>query len=448
MLSINPANILDACLREAGPDIEAGLRAAEFIVANLPNLGAILSVDTSGHEHKGKGEGGGQFTKGGGGSPAPTKKKKLSQGEKYALNKQEDGKRLAGMLKSNGLNIDPSRLTTPYGGVQFHEIRDKESPNTLAMFSPITGGIEINQHPSISEQEMLSAVVHELSHAMDEKLGGGIGSGTVTSVSFTNGAGIVGTVANPTTTPTLSLTLGAITPTTVNGLTITTSTGTLTIANGKTLTASNTLTLTATDGSTLAIGTGGTLGTAAYITLGANVGTWLTTPSSANLAAALTDETGSGAAVFANTPTLVTPILGTPTSGTLTNCTMPVGGISGLGANVATFLATPSSANMAAAVTDETGSGALVFANTPSLTTPNIGLATASTLIVPDTNGAYIKSPGMTVVNLPGTPVAGMRAYVTDSNAASYTAGIGAIVAAGGTTVVPVFYDGTSWRIG
>jgi hypothetical protein len=41
---------------------------------------------------------------------------------------------------------------------------------------------------------------------------------------------------------------------------------------------------------------------------------------SANLAAALTDETGTGANVFANTPTLVTPILGTPTSGTLTSC--------------------------------------------------------------------------------------------------------------------------------
>jgi hypothetical protein len=42
---------------------------------------------------------------------------------------------------------------------------------------------------------------------------------------------------------------------------------------------------------------------------------------SANLAAALTDETGTGANVFATSPTLVTPLLGTPTSGTLTSCT-------------------------------------------------------------------------------------------------------------------------------
>lgn len=55
--------------------------------------------------------------------------------------------------------------------------------------------------------------------------------------------------------------------------------------------------------------------------LGTGVATFLATPSSVNLAAALTDETGSGAAVFATSPTLVTPILGTPTSGTLTNCT-------------------------------------------------------------------------------------------------------------------------------
>jgi hypothetical protein len=43
--------------------------------------------------------------------------------------------------------------------------------------------------------------------------------------------------------------------------------------------------------------------------------------SSANLLSALTDETGTGVVVFATSPTLVTPILGTPTSATLTNAT-------------------------------------------------------------------------------------------------------------------------------
>jgi hypothetical protein len=50
-------------------------------------------------------------------------------------------------------------------------------------------------------------------------------------------------------------------------------------------------------------------------------------------------------------------------TGTLTNATgLPIiTGVSGLGTNVATFLATPTSSNLAAAVTDEVGSGALVF---------------------------------------------------------------------------------------
>jgi hypothetical protein len=63
------------------------------------------------------------------------------------------------------------------------------------------------------------------------------------------------------------------------------------------------------------------LGALATVTPASGVATFLTTPTSANLASAVTDETGSGSLVFATSPTLVTPILGTPTSGTLTNCT-------------------------------------------------------------------------------------------------------------------------------
>ena len=115
---------------------------------------------------------------------------------------------------------------------------------------------------------------------------------------------------------------------------------------------------------------------------GANVQAFLAVPSSANLRAAMTDETGTGLLVFATSPTLITPILGVPTSGTLTNCTgLPIAtGVSGLAANIATFLATPSSANLAAALTDESGTGANVFANTPTLVTPVIGAATGTSL--------------------------------------------------------------------
>lgn len=103
---------------------------------------------------------------------------------------------------------------------------------------------------------------------------------------------------------------------------------------------------------------------------------------SAQLASAVTDETGSGALVFATSPTLVTPILGTPTSCTLTNATgLPIAtGVSGLGTGVATFLTTPSSANLASALTDETGSGAAVFATSPTLVTPALGTPSAAVL--------------------------------------------------------------------
>jgi len=88
-----------------------------------------------------------------------------------------------------------------------------------------------------------------------------------------------------------------------------------------------------------------------------------------------------------NNVQLVTPTLGTPVSGTLANCTgLPVGsGVSGLGTGIATFLATPTSANLQAALTDETGSGLAVFATAPTITTPTLvtpvlGIATGTSL--------------------------------------------------------------------
>jgi hypothetical protein len=138
-----------------------------------------------------------------------------------------------------------------------------------------------------------------------------------------------------------------------------------------TLSASRTLTL-ANGNTTLQAGTMAVTGT--------GLGQFAST-TSLQLAGVISDETGSGSLVFATSPTLVTPILGTPQSATLTNATglpidggtvntLPVNrggtGITSFGAGVATWLGTPSSANLAAAVTDETGSGALVFAASPT----------------------------------------------------------------------------------
>jgi hypothetical protein len=206
--------------------------------------------------------------------------------------------------------------------------------------------------------------------------------------------------------------------------------------------------------------------------LGSGIATFLTTPSSANLATAVTDETGSGSLVFATSPTLTTPVLGTPSSGTLTSCTglplttgvtgtlpvanggtgttsttfvnlttnvtgtLPVAnggtGITSLGTGVATFLGTPSSANLASAVTDETGTGSLVFATSPTLVTPALGTPSS---------GTVTNLTGTASININGTvgattPTTGAFTTLSSSGATTFTAGTASTSTTTGTAVI------------
>jgi len=224
-----------------------------------------------------------------------------------------------------------------------------------------------------------------------------------TGVSVPNGAKVLlyndGTDVGTAITYLTSLTLGSALPIASGGTAATTASGART-SLGATTVGSNFFTLTNPSAITFprinADNSVSTLDAATFRTaIGAGVG------SVSSVAQSFTGGLISvGGSPITSSGTLALTVAGTSggipyfssastwaSSGALTANALVIGGGAGLapsttttGTGVLTFLGTPSSANLAAAVTDETGSGALVFATSPTLTTPNLGTPTSLTL--------------------------------------------------------------------
>lgn len=125
------------------------------------------------------------------------------------------------------------------------------------------------------------------------------------------------------------------------------------------------------------------LATWAGVTPAANMAAWIADPTSAKLKATVTDETGSGALVFANTPTLVTPVLGVATATSINGTTIPTSTSlltpSDIGSSVQAFDSDLAAlaANTTSGLLTKTGAGA-VAARTITGTTNEISVANGS----------------------------------------------------------------------
>jgi hypothetical protein len=174
--------------------------------------------------------------------------------------------------------------------------------------------------------------------------------------------------------------------------------------------------------------------------LGTGIATWLATPSSANLASAVTDETGSGALVFATSPTLVTPILGTPQSGNFGTGTFTwptfnqntTGYAAGLAGGAAGSVPYQTAANTTTFLAVGTNGQVLTLASgVPSWATPTVGTVT-SVSGTGSVNGITLTG---TVTSSGSLTLGGTLGSIANSQLTNSSITFGATAAALGTTV-------------
>lgn len=199
------------------------------------------------------------------------------------------------------------------------------------------------------------------------------GSGTVTSVSVTTANGVSGSVATSTTTPAITLTLGAITPTTVNGVTVSgSSTPTLAVTGTTAVSGTNTgdqTTVSGNAGTATVLATARTIGTlTGDVTSAGSSFDGSAVNTNATVLATVNSNVGSfGSATQVGTFTVNAK--GLTTAAANVTITPAVGSITGLGTNIATALAATFN-----------GSGAITGTTSPAFVTPTLGVATATSI--------------------------------------------------------------------
>lgn len=117
---------------------------------------------------------------------------------------------------------------------------------------------------------------------------------------------------------------------------------------------------------------------------------------SAELAGVVSDETGSGALVFATSPSLTTPNIGAATATSVNGTTIPSSKTLVVTTDKLSALAATTSAELAGVISDETGSGSLVFATSPTITTPTISGAMSASGVIQSTTGGFKFPDGTT----------------------------------------------------